>query len=55
MTVAADAINPKVAAAVLWLLTDPPVGRRLSILRQHFGLSTDEILHAWRMAAELRR
>jgi hypothetical protein len=52
---AVASLNPKVAQAVLWLLSNPPVGRRLSILRVHFGLTTNEILQAWHLAAELRQ
>ena len=48
-------IDPKITEAVRWLLSDPPIGRCLSILRERFGLTTSEIIQVWRLAAELRR
>ena len=46
-------INPKIAEAVRWPLSNPPVGARI-ILRTRFGLSTTEIIQVWRLAAEKR-
>ncbi len=48
-------INPKIAEAVRWLLTNPLQGARLSILRKKFGLTTSEIIHVWRLAAKWRQ
>ncbi len=43
-------VDPRLAAAIDWLLSNPPIGRRVSVLRRRFGLSTAEILQAWRLA-----